>query len=121
MKTKARISLPKIVSAAEWRKAQAKHLLKEKAATKARDKLAAERRRLPMTLVDKDYVHQAPKGNIPPLDLFEGRKQLLLYHFMFAPGVGGWPNAGCTGCSMFADQVSHLAHFHARDVSLCMV
>ena len=55
------------------------------------------------------------------LDLFEERRQLLLYHFMFAPGVDGWPTAGCPGCSMFIDQVGHLAHLHARDTSFCLV
>jgi predicted dithiol-disulfide oxidoreductase (DUF899 family) len=54
-------------------------------------------------------------------DLFEGRRQLILYHFMFAPGVHGWPNAGCDGCSMVVDQVGHLAHLHARDTSFCLV
>jgi predicted dithiol-disulfide oxidoreductase (DUF899 family) len=55
------------------------------------------------------------------LDLFEGRRQLILYHFMFGPGAHGWPDAGCDGCSMFVDQVGHLAHLHARDTSFVLV
>jgi predicted dithiol-disulfide oxidoreductase (DUF899 family) len=121
MPTKAKKALPDIVSAAQWRKARAKLLVKEKKATRARDALAAERRRLPMALIDKCYEFQGPDGTKNLLDLFEGRHQLLLYHFMFAPGVRGWPKAGCAGCSMFADQVADLAHLHARDISFVMV
>jgi predicted dithiol-disulfide oxidoreductase (DUF899 family) len=114
-------SLPPIVSAEEWQAAHEILLAKEKLATRARDALAAERRRMPMVLIGKDYLFEGPNGQIHLTDLFEGRRQLLLYHFMFAPGVNGWPDAGCPGCSMFADQVGHLAHFHARDTSLCFV
>jgi predicted dithiol-disulfide oxidoreductase (DUF899 family) len=123
MKTKQmnEIGLPKIVAQAEWRTALCTLLDKEKAATRARDALAAERRRLPMVRIDKEYVFVAPAGNVGFLDLFEGRRQLILYHFMFAPGVDGWPTAGCPGCSMFVDQVGHLAHLHARDTSFCLV
>jgi predicted dithiol-disulfide oxidoreductase (DUF899 family) len=99
-------------------------LVKEKAATRARDALAAERRRLPMVRVEKDYIFSSPDGKVRLLDLFEGRRQLILYHFMFAPGVHGWPNAGCEGSSMFVDQIGHLAHLHAlhaRDTSFCLV
>ncbi len=113
--------LPPIVSAAEWQKAHRKILAKEKAATRARDTLAAERRRQPMVEIDKDYTFRGPSGPVSLLDLFEDRRQLLLYHFMFAPGVGGWPNAGCPGCSMVVDQIGHIAHFHARDVSYALV
>lgn len=113
--------LPKIVSQAEWQKALDKLLVKEKAGTRARDALAAERRRLPMVKIEKDYIFESPEGKASLGDLFEGRRQLLLYHFMFAPGVDGWPTAGCPGCSMCVDQVGHLAHFHARDTSFCLV
>ena len=71
--------------------------------------------------VEKDYRFDGPKGKVRLTDLFEGRRQLLLYHFMFAPDVQGWPSAGCPGCSMVADQVAHLAHFHARDTSFVFV
>lgn len=121
MKTKSAAVLPKIVSDDGWRKAHAKLLAQEKAATRARDRLAAVRRRQPMVEIEKDYVFAGPKGKLDLLDLFEGRRQLILYHFMFAPDVDGWPNAGCPGCSMFVDQVGHLAHFHVRDTSFCLV
>jgi len=115
------MNLPKVVSPAEWQAARDELLVKEKEATRARDALAAERRRLPMVRIDKDYVFEGPDGKASLLDLFDGRRQLVLYHFMFAPGVEGWPDAGCPGCSMVADQVAHLAHFHARDTSLVLV
>src|SRR6267142_1250228 len=123
MKTKHKKpgGLPKIVAQTEWQKALGKLRVKEKAATRARDALAAERRRLPMVRIDKNYVFAAPGGEVRLRDLFEGRRQLILYHFMFAPDVNGWPTAGCPGCSMVVDQVGHLAHFHARDTSFCLV
>jgi predicted dithiol-disulfide oxidoreductase (DUF899 family) len=123
MKTKHtnEIGLPKIVTQAQWQKALDTLRHKEKAATRARDALAAERRRLPMVRVEKSYVFDAPAGKMSLLDLFEGRHQLILYHFMFAPGVEGWPAAGCDGCSMVVDQVGHLAHLHARNTSFCLV
>jgi predicted dithiol-disulfide oxidoreductase (DUF899 family) len=115
------IGLPKIVADAEWERALGRILDKEKEATRARDALAAERRRLPMVRIDKNYVFIAPAGKVNLLDLFEGRRQLILHHTMFAPGVHGWPTAACSGCSMFIDQVGHLAHLHARDTSFCQV
>jgi predicted dithiol-disulfide oxidoreductase (DUF899 family) len=115
------MNLPPVVSPAEWQIASEKLLVKEKGATRARDALAAERRRLPMVLIDKDYDFEGPDGKASLLDLFEGRRQLLLYHFMFAPDVEGWPSAGCDGCSMFVDQIGHLAHLHARDTSFVLV
>jgi len=74
-----------------------------------------------MVHIDKDYVFEGPEGEATLLDLFEGRRQLILYHFMFAPDVDGWPDAGCEGCSMFVDNVGHLAHLHARDASFVLV
>lgn len=114
-------NLPQVVSQAEWEIARAKLLAKEKEATRAQDALAAERRRLPMVRIEKDYVFEGPEGEVSLLDLFAGRRQLIIYHFMFAPGVDGWPSAGCPGCSMFADQIGNLAHLHARDTSLALV
>jgi len=107
------MNLPPVVSAEEWQAARGALLVKEKKATRARDELAAERRRLPRVHIEKDYVFEAPAGKARLLDLFEGRRQLLLYHFMFGPNQ----DAGCDGCSMFIDQVGHLAHLHARDTS----
>jgi predicted dithiol-disulfide oxidoreductase (DUF899 family) len=115
------MNLPPVVSAIEWEAAHEELLAKEKEATRARDALAAERRRLPMVEIDKEYVFEGPDGEASLLDLFAGRRQLILYHFMFAPGVDGWPSAGCDGCSMFVDNVGHLAHLHARDTSLVLV
>lgn len=120
-KASAEEALPTIVSRAEWRKARNKLLVKEKAETRRRDALAAERRRLPMVRIEKDYVFAGPNGKLRLQDLFEGRRQLILYHFMFAPGVDGWPTAGCPGCSMVVDNVGHLAHLHARDTSFVLV
>jgi predicted dithiol-disulfide oxidoreductase (DUF899 family) len=118
---RARAGLPPIVSAAEWEAAQQALLAQEKAATRERDALAAERRRLPMTRIDKRYVFAGDDGETSLLGLFSGRRQLILYHFMFAPEVSGWPSAGCEGCSMFVDQVGDLRHLHVRDTSFVLV
>jgi predicted dithiol-disulfide oxidoreductase (DUF899 family) len=112
---------PPIVSRKEWRKAREQFLVKEKAATRAGDALAAERRRLPMVRIEKNYVFEGPEGKASLLDLFEGRRQLILYHFMFAPDVNGWPDAGCPGCSMVIDNLGDLTHLHARDTSFVLV
>ncbi|MEA3211655.1 MAG: hypothetical protein QOE70_4712 [Chthoniobacter sp.] len=88
------IRLPKIVSREEWQRARDQLLIKEKAATKAHDALSAERRRLPMVRIEKDYVFEGPSGKVSLLDLFEGRRQLIIYHFMFAPGSVGGPRRG---------------------------
>jgi len=116
-------AFPPIVSADEWQKAHAAFLAKEKAQTRAKDELCAERRRLPMLKVEKTYRFDGSDGAVSLLDLFEGRPQLLLYHFMFAPGVHGWPNAGCPGCSMFVDNIGQFTpvHLQARGVSLALV
>jgi predicted dithiol-disulfide oxidoreductase (DUF899 family) len=120
-KDKVEIKYPKIVSAAEWQKERNALMVKEKAATKARDAMAAERRRLPMVRIEKKYEFTGPKGKLSLRDLFEGRRQLIMYHFMFAPPVGGWPDAGCVGCSFVTDQFGNMAHLHARDTSFCLV
>ena len=115
------MNLPQVVSRADWEAARGALLAKEKDATRARDALAAERRRLPMVEVEHDYVFEGPSGEAGLLDLFEGRRQLIVYHFMFEPGAPGWPDAGCDGCSMFVDNVGHLAHLHARETSFALV
>ncbi|MGH8326144.1 MAG: DUF899 family protein, partial [Steroidobacteraceae bacterium] len=116
-------ALPRIVSEAEWRQAHDALLAKEKELTHARDALAAQRRRLPMARIEKPYVFEGPDGRPSLLDLFAGRRQLLLYHFMFAPGVAGWPSAACPGCSMFLDNIGQFTpvHLKARGVSLAVV
>ena len=111
------MNLPQVVSETEWQAAQGALRAEEKEATRARDALAAKRRRLPMVRIDKDYAFDGPDGKVTLLDLFEDRRQLLLYHFMFGPNQ----DAGCDGCSMFVDQIGHLAHLHARDTSFALV
>ncbi|WP_457935598.1 DUF899 domain-containing protein [Mesorhizobium sp. 10J20-29] len=112
---------PEIASPAAWQAAWAKMLVKEKAHTRAGDALAAERRRMPWMSVDKDYVFDGPAGKASLFDLFEGRRQLIVYRAFFEPGVHGWPDQACRGCSMVADQASHLAHLNARDTTLAYV
>jgi predicted dithiol-disulfide oxidoreductase (DUF899 family) len=111
------MDLPQVVSQQEWDAALASVRAKEKEQTRARDALAAERRRLPRVRIEKEYVLDGPKGQATLLDLFEGRTQLIVYHFMFGPNQ----EVGCDGCSMFTDQVGHLAHMHARDTSFALV
>jgi predicted dithiol-disulfide oxidoreductase (DUF899 family) len=110
------MNLPTVVSQAEWQADRDRLLVKEKAATRALDALAAERRKLPMVRIEKDYVFEGPDGNVTLLDLFEGQRQLIVYHFMFAPGADP-----CEGCSLFTDNVADLAHLHARDTSFVLV
>jgi predicted dithiol-disulfide oxidoreductase (DUF899 family) len=124
METTARNeAFPKVVSAEEWDAARKALLAREKELTRAADALAAERRRLPMVRVSTPYVFDDVGGQASLLDLFDGRPQLLLYHFMFAPGVAGWPTAGCPGCSMFLDNIGQFTpvHLRARGVSLAVV
>ncbi len=111
------MNLPPIVSQTEWQAAREELLAREKEATRARDALAAERRRLPRVRIEEDYVFDGPAGKATLPKLFEGRSQLLLYHFMFGPNQ----DVGCDGCSMFVDQIGHLAHLHARDTSFALV
>src|SRR3989440_617625 len=112
---------PPIVSPQEWETAREELLVKEKELTRARDALAAERRRMPMTVVEKEYGFEGPDGPASLLELFDGRRQLIVYRFFYEPGVAGWPERGCGGCSFLADQVAHLAHLNARDTTLAFV
>jgi predicted dithiol-disulfide oxidoreductase (DUF899 family) len=111
------MNLPPVVSETEWQAAREALLAKEKEATQARDALAAERRRLPLVRIEKEYAFEGSEGEVTLSELFEGRRQLLLYHFMFGPNQ----DVGCDGCSMFVDQIGHLAHLHARDTSFALV
>ena len=115
------MNMPPIVSPQEWEAAREELLVKEKELTRARDALAAERRRMPRMAVEKEYRFEGPDGPASLLDLFEGRRQLIVYRFFFEPGVAGWPESGCRGCSFMADQVAHLAHLNARDTTLAYV
>ena len=112
---------PPIVSRDEWDSARDELLVEEKKLTRARDALAAKRRRMPWMAVEKDYEFEGPDGRVGLPDLFEGRRQLVVYRFFFDPDVAGWPEKGCVGCSMVADQVAHPAHLNARDTALAFV
>ena len=112
------MSLPEVVSRDEWLVARKALLVKEKESTRARDALNAERRRLPMVEIDKDYAFEGPAGRASLLDLFEGRRQLIVDHFM-------WPDPtvddGCPSCSGRVDQYGNLAHLHERETTMVVV
>jgi predicted dithiol-disulfide oxidoreductase (DUF899 family) len=112
------MNTPAIVSPQEWEAARLQMRAKEKALTRARDALAAERRRMPWQAVETDYRFEGPDGPASLLDLFDGRRQLVLYRAFYEPGVAGWPEHGCVGCSFMADHVPNLAHLNARDTTL---
>jgi predicted dithiol-disulfide oxidoreductase (DUF899 family) len=112
---------PPTVSAQDWEAARQELLVKEKELTRARDGLAAERRRMPWFAVEKEYEFEGPMGSASLLELFAGRRQLIVYRAFFEPGVRGWPDHACVGCSMVADQVAHPAHLNARDTTLAFV
>jgi predicted dithiol-disulfide oxidoreductase (DUF899 family) len=112
-----------VVSAPEWHRAREALLVKEKQLTRARDALAAERRRLPMVRVEKQYRFEGPDGEVGFLDLFEGRSQLIVYRFFLDPGmtIADYPENGCPGCTMFADNLPELTHLKARDTTMVFV
>ncbi|MEU8194180.1 DUF899 domain-containing protein [Microbispora amethystogenes] len=111
------VNLPRVVSRDEWLAARVELLAEEKALTRARDAVNTRRRSLPMVRIDKEYLFTGPHGEARLPDLFEGRRQLIVYHFMFDPG---W-DAGCRSCSLTVDGIGHLAHLHARDTTLALV
>ncbi len=109
---------PRVVSQEEWLVARKELLAKEKEATRQRDALSAERRMLPMVKVEKEYAFDGPKGRTRLRDLFDGHRQLIIYHFMFDPG---W-DEGCPSCSHFADNFQGLiVHLPARDTAFAVV
>src|SRR5256712_4764114 len=109
---------PTIVSREEWLEARRAHLAREKEFTRRRDQLSAERRAMPWVRVDKGYVFERPEGKATLADLFDGRRQLIAYHFMFGPG---WEE-GCPSCSFLADHIDGAAvHLAQRDVTLLAV
>ena len=109
---------PPIVSSEQWEAARQELLVREKQLTRARDALAAERRRMPWVAVATDYEFDGPRGRASLLDLFDGRRQLIIYRAFLEPGVHGWPDHACPGCSLGADQVADVAHLNARDTTL---
>ena len=111
------------VSEAEWTAARKALLFEEKELTRARDALASERRRLPMVRVKKDYRFKGPDGEVSLLDLFEGRRQLIVYRVFLDPGmkIASYPEQGCPGCTMFAGNLPNLTHLNARDTTLVFV
>jgi predicted dithiol-disulfide oxidoreductase (DUF899 family) len=111
------MTFPSQASAEQWREARLELLAKEKELTRQRDEVAAARRRLPMVEVPTPYVFDGPEGPAELADLFEGRRQLIVYHFMFEPG---W-DAGCPSCTFIIDNVGHQSHLHARDTTLAVV
>ncbi|MFE3375184.1 DUF899 domain-containing protein [Streptomyces anulatus] len=108
---------PAIVSREEWLAARKELLAREKQFDRERDALSAQRRALPMVEITEPYVFDGPNGATRLVDLFDGRSQLIVYHFMLAPD---W-DAGCTGCSLLADNIGHLAHLHAARTSFAAV
>jgi predicted dithiol-disulfide oxidoreductase (DUF899 family) len=115
------MNMPPTVSPQEWKAAREELLVEEKELTHARDALAAKRRRMPRMAVENDYEFEGPNGPASLLDLFEGRRQLIVYRFFFEPGVHGWPDGGCPGCSWIADQITHPAHLNARGTTIALI
>ena len=108
----------KVVSSEEWLAARKAHLAKEKELTRQRDELSKERRELPWVKVEKRYVFDGPRGKETLADLFDGRSQLIVYHFMFGPG---WKE-GCKSCSLIAEGMDgSVVHLANRDVTLAVV
>lgn len=112
---------PDIVTPEQWEIAWQELLVEEKASMRARDALAARRRRMPWTAVAQDYVFEGPDGRVGLPDLFAGRRQLIVYRAFVDPGLHGWPEHGCVGCSLMADHIPNLAHLNARDTTLVYV
>lgn len=111
------IALPPIASREEWLKAREALLAQEKEFTRTRDALNTARRQLPMVRVERDYRFEGTQGRVRLVDLFEGRRQLIVYHFMFGPEA----SEGCPSCSFVVDNMGHLSHLHARDTTLAMI
>src|SRR3954447_21379618 len=107
------IGRPPIVDQAEWDAALAALTEREKTVAAAIHELAAARKRMPMVRVEHDYRFEGPDGDRSLAELFDGRSQLILYRFFFEDGVAGWPDAGCVGCSSFADGIPDLGLVHA--------
>src|SRR5437879_12560912 len=115
------MNTPPIVSPEEWEAARQRLLVREKEVTHARDALVAERRRMPWLAVEKAYQFDGPTGEASLLDLFEGRRQLIVYRAFLEPGVTGWPEHACIGCVLVAVQVALVAQLNERAPTLTTV
>jgi predicted dithiol-disulfide oxidoreductase (DUF899 family) len=113
--------LPEIVTPAQWETARQDLLVSEKEVTRAKDALAAKRRRMPMVPVTKAYAFEGPDGRKTLAELFDGRRQLIVYRFFMDPDMGVYPERGCPGCSLLADHIGHVNHLRARDTNLVLV
>jgi predicted dithiol-disulfide oxidoreductase (DUF899 family) len=113
------MSLPNVATRDEWLRARTQLLAKEKEFTKRRDELSTERRNLPMVEITKDYRFDGPHGSAALLDMFEGRRQLIIYHFMFDPE---W-DEGCPSCTAGTNEMSPglMEHLHTRDTTYALV
>src|SRR5215217_9610035 len=111
------MDIPRLTSREEWLEARERLLAKEKDATRVRDELRAERMALPMVEVEKDYVFEGPEGKARLLDMFEGRHQLIVQHFMFDPE---WED-GCPSCTYFSDDLGHLPNLHEQNTSFVVI
>lgn len=114
------VSRPPVVSQHEWDEALKEMTEREEAVATGLLDLAAARKRMPMVRVEDEYRFEGPDGPRALPELFDGRSQLILYRFYFEPGVDGWPDAGCAGCSSVADGVPVLGLLHARDITFAM-
>lgn len=108
---------PPLATRADWLARRLSLLEKEKELTRQADRVAAERRRLPMVRLDKDYVFEGPSGTLRLMDLFEGKTQLIVYHFMFAPEK----DTGCPGCTGFVDALGDLSLLGQRNTTFCLI
>jgi predicted dithiol-disulfide oxidoreductase (DUF899 family) len=111
------MTFPQVVSRDEWLTARKALLKEEKDATLAQDAVSASRRELPMVKIEKDYVLEGPDGKTSLLELFEGRKQLIVYHFMFSPD----DEEGHNSCSLLVDNISHATHLHANNTTIALI
>jgi predicted dithiol-disulfide oxidoreductase (DUF899 family) len=114
---KKKTSHPKIVSREEWLEKRKKHLADQKKLTKQRDRLHTKRRRLPMVKLEKDYVFEGPEGKRNLRELFDNRRQLIVYHFMFDPE---WED-GCTGCTGYVDALGNISMLPERDTHFVLI
>src|SRR5215211_7121900 len=112
----------KVGTQEEWQAAREELLAEEKELTRRSDELARRRRELPWVAVEKEYSFETEEGTKTLAELFDGRSQLLVYHFMFGPSVDGWPEAGCLGCSYTANSLDGAAlHLPQHNVTFLAV